>query len=139
MSSLDKAWEKKVAELLTGKVASLNRPAANLWIALTTTVPTRVANGAAATYTGYARFEIEAAKLNITEGTASEPTLVKNAEEVKSPECTGGESTIKGIELWTAESGGERVAWGVPTEELTVTPTHMPYVFAAEALVWQFN
>lgn len=125
----DEKTEKTELERVVGK-----SPEAERFIALCTTAPTKNTNGTAAAYTGYKRSKTTAASWKAAEGAGASASSITNAAEVAFPECTGGESKVRWFEIWTAESGGERLLWGELKEEVTISPTKTPPKFAAGQL-----
>jgi hypothetical protein len=125
MSSLSKAWETKGLKWISGKEQPV---LPTTWIALYTTEPTRIATGTEAAYTGYKRVKVEASKWKIVEGTETEAGYMVNEAKIEFPECTAGESKIKGSGLATAETSGEQIAWTVLSEFIINTTYNLPYI-----------
>jgi hypothetical protein len=118
-STLKKEWENKVLKCLF-KAENLTAPT-ETWVALYTVVPTRTTTGTEATFTSYKRVKVAAAKWTLVEGTESEPGYLKNSEEIKFPEATGGENEVEAVAICTAETSGEQIAIGLTTEKKKVT------------------
>lgn len=114
MGTFAENWEKKQLDEATGK-----SPEAARFVALCTTAPTKAAAGTAATFTGYKRVKTTAASWNSAVG--GEPSKATTAAAVAFAECTAGESKVGWFEVWTAETGGERVCWGALKVEKTIT------------------
>lgn len=129
--SLSKSWETKILKLI-GKGEAPAAP--ETYLALYTTTPTRVAAGTEAVYTGYKRLKVAHEKWTLVEATGAaenEEGYIKNSEEIKFPECTAGESKVKGAALVTAESAGEQVAWCEIPEVIINTVNSIAYIPAA--------
>lgn len=86
---------------------NINALPASLYFALTTTVPTDSAAGTQTTYTGYARVAVARNGTNFTVSGNN----VTNAIDIIFPTCTANAQTIRGIEIYTASSGGTRLYW----------------------------
>jgi len=139
-SSLSKAWESKILKCLRG---SENLTAPTLWIALYRVTPSRTATGtecssAEEKYKGYARIKLaEASKWKLVEATGAgegEEGYITNEEEIKFPECTGGEVEVESVAATTAETAGEQIMWGKLTEKKKISTTNTPASFAKETL-----
>ena len=108
-----------------GRVAM---PMPTIHVALTTTAPTDTAAGAEATYTGYARKATAAA--DWSDPTSAVPSVSSNANVLTFNQCTAGNSTVTHFELWTAATGGTRLAWGPLNASLAVSagisPSYAP-------------
>ena len=105
---LSEAEEKTLLERIVGK-----SPEAELWVRFTTTVPTKSTAGTAASFTGYKPVKTTHTSWKTAEG--GSPSKIVNEVVLSLAECTGGESELKGFEIWTSEAGvtaTERKAWG---------------------------
>jgi hypothetical protein len=130
---LKKEWENKVLKCLF-KAENLTAPT-ETWVALYPTAPTRTTTGTEAAYTGYKRIKNTAANWTLTEGTETEPAFLKNAAELKFPECTGSESEVEAVGIVTAESAGEQIAVGTLPEKKKITTTNTPAYWPAGELI----
>lgn len=136
-STLKKEYENKVLKALFKNETFT--PATETWVALYTVEPTRTTTGTEAAYTSYKRVKNTAANWTLVEGTETEPAFLKNATEIKFPECTGGESEVKAVAITTAESAGEQIAVGSLTETKKITTTNTPASFAAGELILKLS
>jgi hypothetical protein len=135
-STLKKEYENKVLKALFKNETFT--PATETWIALYTVEPTRTTTGTEAAYTSYKRVKNPAANWTLVEGTETEAGYLKNAAEIKFPECTGSESEVKAVGITTAESAGEQIAVGSSTETKKITTGTTP-VFAAGELILKLS
>lgn len=89
--------------------AGWTRPHANLYIALTTTVPTDAAAGAEVAYTGYARAVVAASNAAI----ARAGDTASNVADILWPVVAGGPTAlVVGWEIYDAAVAGNRLTWG---------------------------
>lgn len=107
---------------------------ANIYMALTTVIPTDASTGATlteATYTGYARLEILATALS-----AASSGSKTNSAELTFADCTAGSSTIVGFAI--CDSGttgaGNVLYWGTTTSKVIDT-SNQPATIAIGGLV----
>lgn len=130
MASLSQAWEKKLLEFMVGKTAAPSLPV--VWVGIAIEAPTSASTGTTfkdAKYTSYKRVEVKGAQWEAAvEGSPSE---IINKEEIKFPESTGGESSKVGwAGIFTAETGGEMIAWGALGSEKTIEKEATPSIAA---------
>ena len=121
-SGFTDTWANSVLEHSVGKTDIGTLPT-NVYVALTTTAPTRTAAGTAATYTGYARKSTSGADWD-----SAATGAIQNANAITFASCTGGSSTIVGFELYDASTGGTRIAFG--TCSLAVSSGITPQIAA---------
>lgn len=103
-----------------------------VYLALCTSVPEDSKTGttiAEASYTGYARKQVEAASLS-----AAASGTKKNSAEITFAECTASSSTIIGWALCDALTVGNMLYWGTATSTV-ISTTQTPPKIAVEALV----
>ncbi len=104
-SGFTDTWANSVLEHSVGKTDIGALP--TVYVALTTTAPTRTAAGTEAAYTGYARVATAA-----SDWESAATAAIQNAATITFGACTAGSSTVVGFDLYTASSGGTRIAFG---------------------------
>lgn len=131
MGSVTDAVEVDLLKMLTGQPTTIftTTPITNLYCALTTTTPTDSAAGTEHGATGgYARVQTVGKW-----GTPSAGSVANNAI-IDFGTASGNWSAVVGFELYTASSGGTRIAWGTLTASKT-PQTGDPVNFPVGALV----
>lgn len=133
MSGYSEALTEKTLAHTWGKT-SFTMPA-EMYLALTTVVPTAASTGESITdanYTGYIRLKLDLTKFKVTKAATS---TIKNELELTFAACTGEEKTVIGWAI-TEKKKGEVcnvVMWGTATSTV-VSATQTPPVIAAEKL-----
>lgn len=128
--------ETHVLDYVTGKVSTAFT-VTPIFLCLCTVVPDSSKTGATiteATYTGYARFSMNAAAWNsASSGGAGAASSVSNSGTITFAACTAGSSTIIGWAL--CDSGtigaGNMLAWGSATSTVISTTQTPPTVSAS--------
>ena len=114
--------ENKVLDHVMGK-ASFTMPS-NVYLALTTVVPSDTSTGSTITeanYTGYARLQIPASSLN-----SASNGQITNSAQLVFPDCTGGSSTIVGFAICDASTGGNVLYWGTVSPSKLIDTSNTP-------------
>lgn len=128
--SLTDAFEIDILKAITGQATSIlsTTPLTNVFVGLTTTMPTDSAAGAEVTGGSYARVQ--------TVGKWATPAAgaVSTNAAVTFPAPTANWGTVVGFELWTASSGGTRLGWGDLTASKTINNGDQAPVFNSGAL-----
>lgn len=127
--SLSNYAENAILDHLLSKTA-FTMPA-NIYAALCTVTITDSMTGSTITeanYTGYARKEILASDLNAASG-----GVVTNSADIVFDACTAGSSTVVGVAIVDATSGGNMLCYSDVTSKVIDT-TATPPTIAAGAL-----
>lgn len=131
MGSLTDGAEVDVLKMLTAQATTIftTTALANLYARLTTTTPTDSAAGTEVTTgVGYAPVDTKTKWGTPSAGSVSNSAIVDYGT------ATGTWGTVVGVELWTASSGGTRIAWGTLTTSKSPTNGD-PVSFAVGTLV----
>lgn len=130
MASKSDYLENKVLDHCLGDGA-YTMPSA-VYLALCTVVPTDASTGSTiteASYTGYARKQINASDLSAASGGSK-----TNSSALEFAACTAGSSTVIGFAIVDASSAGNILYWGTVTSKVIDT-SNTPATVAASGLV----
>ena len=107
---LTDAAEVDILKMMTGQATTIwtTTPLTNVYCALTLTVPTDSAAGTEVTGGSYARVQTVGKWSTSPSGAGGCPNTVA----ITFPTPTADWGTVVGFELWTASSGGTRIAHG---------------------------
>lgn len=109
MGSFSNDWEVEVLKFSTGQATSIvtTTPLAEVWLRLSTTTVNESTTGTAPTTTDYDPVDTKG-----DWGTPSAGSVANNAE-ISFGTATETWQEIVGVELWTADTGGTRIAWAM--------------------------
>jgi hypothetical protein len=129
--SFTDVFEVDVLKALTGQATSILSTTAltNVYVGLTTTAPSDASAGTEVSGGSYARVQTVGKW-----GTPSAGSVANNAT-VTFPAPTANWGTVLGFELWTASTGGTRIAWGDLTASKVINNGDQAPVFNVGALV----
>lgn len=129
MGSLSNEMELEVLRMITGQATTVftTTPLAEVWLRLSTTTVDETTTGTAPTTTDYDPVD--------TKGDWAAPAsgAVSNDEIISFGTATETWEEIVGVELYTASTGGTRLAWGMLTTPQT-PQTGNPISFPVGAL-----
>jgi hypothetical protein len=115
--SVTDAYEADMLKAITGQATTIltTTPLSNVYCALVTTSSSDSAAGTEVSGGSYARVQT-VGKWGSPTGT----TTIANSSAITFPSPTANWGTVVAFELWTASSGGTRIAWGDLTASKTI-------------------
>lgn len=133
MGSFTNDMEVEVLKLVTGQATAIftTTPLAAVWLRLTTTAPTDSAAGTEQTHADYDPVDT---KGDWAAPVSGSPSSVTNSVDISFGTATGTWTEIVGAEIWTATTGGTRLAHGTLTTPQTPAAGN-PVLFPAGSLV----
>lgn len=138
---LTKYMRKQILKMVAGRVSFSQ----NTWLALLTSAVDD--SGASPTYTevsgnGYARADVDTSALvNVGYTFPTDPTesgglfSYTNNKDIMFPEATGSWGTVTHFAIFTAQTGGNMIAYGQLSSSITPTANTIPVVRSGQLTI----